>query len=81
MIHTVKSAIRIKWTYKLSLEFENGEERIFDFKQYVWGNNFIFWPLKDSDTFDLFKVENWTVVWETWADFNPNLLYKNSLSK
>ncbi len=81
MIHKVKNASRIKGTYKLDIEFDEWEKRVFDFEKYVWWESFIFWPLKNSKTFDLFKIEDWTIRWETWADFCPNVLYKNSTPK
>ena len=81
MIHKVIKAERIKGTYKLNLQFRNWEKKIFDAKNYVWWKSFIFWPLKNDKTFDLFKVKDWTVVWETWADFCPNVLYEKSVLK
>lgn len=75
MIYSIIKAKRIKWTYKLKLEFNNWKKKIFDFKSYVWWKSFIFWPLRNSKTFDLFEIKDGTIVWETWADFCPNVLY------
>jgi len=79
MLHKVKKASRIKWTYKIKLQFENWEKKIFDCKSYVWWKSFIFWPLKNDKTFDLFEVKDDTIVWETGADFCPNVLYEKSI--
>ena len=81
MIHSIKKVKQIGNTYHLKLTFENGEERYFDCEPYVWWESFIFWPLKNKETFKLFELKYNTVVWETWADFCPNVLYEKSSKK
>jgi hypothetical protein len=38
----------------------------------------VFGPLRNYQTFELFSIKEGTVVWETWADFCPNVLYEKS---
>lgn len=80
-MHRVIKATQIPDTYKLELIFDDKKTKVFDAEIYVWWDSFIFWPLKNKQTFSLFEVKDDTVVWETWADFCPNVLYEKSVFK
>ncbi|MCX6249358.1 MAG: DUF2442 domain-containing protein [Bacteroidetes bacterium] len=62
--------------YLLYLTFENGEIRQFDMKPYL--NNGIFKELQDISMFDTVHVSFDTIEWDNEADFNPEILYKES---
>lgn len=62
--------------YKLKIRFDNDEDRIVDFENYLDGP--IFEPLKDLAFFKQFSVNQDidTVVWPNNADFSPDFLYE-----
>lgn len=62
--------------YKLRLEFENGEKRLFDMTPYIDERPFA--SLKDSPVFGLAHVEFGTVVWPGEIDIGPETLYHRS---
>ena len=62
--------------YKLHLEFENGEQRIFDMAPYMEKRPFI--RLKGSPLFAMAKVEYGTVVWPGNIHIAPETLYDKS---
>jgi hypothetical protein len=63
--------------YKLFLEFENGEKRIFDMSALM--DKRPFERLKDSSVFLAAKVAYGTVVWPGNIDIAPETLYDRSL--
>lgn len=63
--------------YKLLLEFENGEQRLFDMSAYI--NKPPFTQLKESARFADAFVEYGTVVWPDDIDIAPETLYDRSL--
>jgi hypothetical protein len=63
--------------YLLLLTFENGEKRQFDMKPYL--NLGIFQELKDLQLFNTVKMRFDTIEWDNEADFDPEVLYKNSI--
>jgi hypothetical protein len=65
--------------YKLELKFENGEERIFDMKEYLEIG--IFKELKDERLFKSVHVSFDTIEWGNGADLDPEILYQESLAK
>jgi hypothetical protein len=69
----VKYAIHLEG-YKLKLEFNNGETKEVDLKNYL--NKPIFKPLKDLDYFAKFKLNPFTIEWDNGADFAPEFLYR-----
>lgn len=80
MIYKIVKVRQVGDTYKLELTFNDWKVKIFDTEPYVWWDSFIFWPMKNKETFKLFELKDDTVVWETWADFCPNVLYEKSES-
>ncbi len=62
--------------YLLLLTFETGEKKLFDMKPYL--DIGIFRELKDVKVFNTVQVSFNSVVWETGADFDPEVLYKKS---
>lgn len=64
--------------YNLILTFDNGEKRQFDMKPYL--NKGIFQELKDISKFNSVRVSFDTIEWDNEADFDPEILYKNSVA-
>jgi len=62
--------------YMLILTFENGEKRQFDMKPYL--NIGIFSELQDVSMFNTVHVSFDTIEWNNEADFDPEILYKES---
>lgn len=65
--------------YKLRLEFENGEKRLFDMSAYI--DKPPFTRLKESALFAAAFVEYGTVVWPGDIDIAPETLYERSLPR
>jgi hypothetical protein len=62
--------------FQLKLEFENGEERIFDMIDYL--DKGIFTELKDEKLFKSVRVSFDSIEWENGADIDPEILYHDS---
>lgn len=62
--------------YKLYLEFENGEKRVFDMSPYMDKRPFA--SLKGSILFTMASVDYGTVVWPGDIDISPETLYDRS---
>ena len=62
--------------YLLLLTFENGEKRCFDMKPYL--DIGIFSELKDVALFKTVKPSIDSIEWANEADFDPEVLYRNS---
>ncbi len=63
--------------YRLYLEFENGEARVFDMAPYMDKKPFV--RLKDSTLFARAFVDYGTVVWPGNIDIAPETLYDRSV--
>jgi hypothetical protein len=63
--------------YRLHLEFENGEKRIFDMTPLMGKQPFL--RLKGSPLFLAAKVDYGTVCWPGNIDIAPETLYDSSL--
>nr|WP_281722349.1 DUF2442 domain-containing protein [Nitrosomonas nitrosa] len=63
--------------YRLALEFENGEYRIFDMTPYIDDKPFN--RLKNLSLFNCARVEYGTVVWPGNIDIAPETLYDRSI--
>jgi len=70
------SKVKDKNSYRLLLQFENGESRIFDTSPYL--EKGIFKDLKINDLFFSVQVVDGTVLWQNEADFCPDTLYLES---
>lgn len=72
------SIIKVKAlpNYQLLLEFENGEERIFDMTEYL--DKGIFTELKDERIFKSVRVSFDSIRWENGADLDPEILFMDS---
>lgn len=68
--------VEVKPHFMLHLEFENGENRIFDMLPYINKKPFV--QLKDSSLFALAFVDYGTVVWPGNIDIAPETLYDRS---
>lgn len=68
--------VEAKPGYKLLLEFENAERRVFDMSQYLDKKPFS--QLKDSPVFYQASVQYGTVVWPGNIDLAPETLYDRS---
>jgi hypothetical protein len=69
--------VKPKENYLLDLTFENGENRIFDMKPYL--DLGIFKELKDLKMFNTVKTSFDTIEWANEADFDPEVLYSQSV--
>lgn len=63
--------------YKLKIEFNNGEIKIFDVSPYIQGSWYS--QLKDSNYFSLVKPDGFTITWPNGQDICPDDLYYNSV--
>jgi hypothetical protein len=63
--------------FTLLLKFENGENRIFDFKPYLDKKPFV--KLRDNKLFFKANIENGTVVWPNNIDIAPETLFDKSV--
>lgn len=63
--------------YKLLLEFENGEEKIFDMEKYL--NNKFYHRLKDRRYFENVRSIGNTIEWKNGEDVAPENLYYDSI--
>jgi len=63
--------------YKLSLEFENQEKRIFDVTPYLEMG--VFRQLKDKNIFSRAFIDGETVMWPGEIDIAPETLYDRSI--
>lgn len=63
--------------YKLFLEFENMEKRIFDVSPYLEMG--VFRQLKDMGIFSRAYVDGGTVMWPGEIDIAPETLYDRSI--
>lgn len=62
--------------YRLALLFSNGEQRIFDAKEFIAAHP-LFAPLKDKQLFSRFQLDGWSVSWqEGRLDIAPEYLYE-----
>ena len=64
--------------YKLRVEFDNGETKIFDVKPYIQGE--WYGQLADVAYFCGVKTDGFTVVWPNGQDLCPDELYTMSVS-
>jgi hypothetical protein len=64
--------------YKLELQFENNEVRIFDLTSYL--ERGAFQKLKTPACFNAVKVAFDTVEWPGEIDLDPEILYADSLA-
>ncbi len=62
--------------YLLYLEFENGEQRIFDMTPYMEKQPFV--RLKAYPLFAMANIDYGTVVWPGNIDISPETLYDRS---
>ena len=63
--------------YNLLLTFKTGEKKIYDMKPHLDGG--IFEELKDKNHFRKVRVSFDTIEWENGADFDPEVLYQDSI--
>ncbi len=63
--------------YKLHLEFENYEKRIFDVSPYL--EKGVFSQLKDPSIFYRAYIDGGTVAWPGEIDIAPETLYDDSI--
>ena len=69
--------VQVKPGYRLELEFENGECRLFDMAPYIDKKPFN--RLKDSPLFTLASIDYGTVIWPGNIDIAPETLYDGSV--
>lgn len=65
--------------YRLFLEFENNEQKVFDVKPYLEIGKFK--ELKDERLFRSVKVKFDSIEWDNMLDLDPELLYQKGHSE
>lgn len=70
------TGVKVLAEYRLELEFENGERRVFDMASYMDKKPFN--RLKNSPVFKCAYVDYGTVVWPGNIDIAPETLYDRS---
>ncbi len=75
MLPKVKS-VKPKRNYQLLLNFENGENRIFDVKPYL--KTEAFKELKTPGLFKSVSIKDGAVQWKNLVDFSSEVLYLKS---
>ena len=76
MYLSVKS-VRSLDDYKLLLQFENDEKKIFDVSPYLDLGKFS--ELRDISLFNSVKISFDTIEWANKLDLDPELLYRESI--
>ena len=69
--------VRTSQDFKLHLEFEKGEKRIFDMSTYLGKKPFV--TLRRLPLFAMAKIYYGTVVWPDNIDISPETLYDRSV--
>ena len=64
--------------YLLNIEFDNGEQKVFDVKPYIKGS--WYGELSDPAYFKSVVTNGYSVEWANGQDLCPDELYYNSLS-
>ena len=64
--------------YKLYINFDNGENKIFDVMPYLSGD--WFGKLKNKSEFETVHIANRHVEWNGGQDIAPHELYENSVN-
>ena len=64
--------------YELFLKFKNGEEKIYDMKEWI-KNNKIYSKLHDKEYFKMVKPRKETIEWPDGEDVAPEYLYHDSI--
>ena len=77
-MHTLLDVIAVQTRpgYRLLIDFENGESRLFDMRPYLGKRPFT--GLEQPGLFDKASVELGTVVWPGEIDIAPETLYDKS---
>jgi len=69
--------VKVMSDYKLLLNFENGEEKVFDLKPFL--DYPVFKPLKDKIEFKRFDLIDGTLEWKCGADLSADTFYLESI--
>lgn len=64
--------------YKLRLEFDSGEEKVFDVAPYIQGE--WYGELSNTTYFNLVFANGFTVEWPHGQDLCPDEIYYNSIN-
>lgn len=70
-------------TFKLIMEFENGDYRLLDMREFLQNEEGIMKDIiNDVDVFMTAKLDDvtGTIMWANDVDFDPEILYKSSIS-
>lgn len=65
--------------YLLLIEFDNGEEKVFDVKPYFKFKAFE--KIQDEKEFKKVKIKGLSIEWDAGADICPDELYNNSVNQ
>ncbi len=76
MLRPTAIKVSVLENYKLKIEFNNGETKLFDVLPYIQGSWYS--QLKDKNYFSLVKADGFTITWPDGQDICPDDLYYNS---
>ncbi len=79
MLRPTAKTVKPIENYRLLINFDNGEERIFDVKPYIKGA--WYGELEDPNYFKSVLTDGFTVIWPNGQDICPDELYYSSLEK
>ena len=72
--------VKVLENYKIELEYESGEVKIFDMTEII--NTCKFYEnLKDKEKFKKVKIFGLSLQWEDGEDISPEILYNDSVLK
>ncbi|MBR0173619.1 MAG: DUF2442 domain-containing protein [Lachnospiraceae bacterium] len=73
------TAVRVKpeKNYKVRVDFDNGEQRLFDVEPYIIGSWYS--RLSDQVYFKTVRTDGFTIVWPEGQDICPDDLYYSSV--
>lgn len=79
MLRPTAKIVKPLTDYKLEIEFDSGEKKIFDVKPYIKGEWYS--ELQDIEYFNSVFANGYTVEWPNGQDICPDELYYNSVAE
>ena len=74
MLRPTAKYVEVVCEYKLLVEFDNGEKKLFDVEPYIQGS--WYGQLRILDYFKKVTTDGYTVVWPDGQDICPDELYE-----
>ena len=79
MLRPTAKIVKPLTDYKLEIEFDSGEKKIFDVKPYIKGEWYS--ELQDIEYFNSVFTNEYTVEWPNGQDICPDELYYNGVAE